>query len=134
MFKVKGVVSKVIGDKIWIGGHDASLNTLTGRDRKIRREQLSTAKTLHGEETSVMYKAPFNQSRQFYVKKGKTLIVNDPSKLSTDYSDEKVVGLKVMVDVKVQKYMFKSKFAHNKGDIICGWFPVAYSIKPNVQW
>ena len=107
VLKLLGVVSHFNGGHLYIGGHHPSCD-------KVRNLGLC---------------APSNK---FYVTMPYSLdsiecINTNGSEFSFD--SEKIAGKKVMVWVRPKKYCFRSKYEHNRGQLISGTSLILFKLK-----
>lgn len=106
LWKLYGVISHIEGKKVYMGGHNETYIKLKELSKKMKRKM-----------------TPFIQNEnKFYV-----LVDN------IDFPNS-LIGEKAIVWVFVKKYKFKSKFEHNKGEIIEGWNLYATKVQKNDNW
>lgn len=105
--KLLGVVSHFNGGHMYLGGHEPSCV-------KVRNLGLCTP------------------SNKFYVTMPKSLDVLECINTNNSqmaFDSEKIVGKKVMVWVRPKRYCFRSKYQHNKGELISGTSLILFKLK-----
>jgi hypothetical protein len=107
MLKLYGVVNICTNTKIYISGHDMSL-------KKVKNVIESSNNSIGPVRENVI-----NINYKMY---------------SGILPDNDIVGKKVQIMANIKKYKFKSKFNHNKDDIISGFYLQAVDIKIDNNW